>query len=229
MSDKVLIYSGKTKDLYDLGGGVYQLYFRDEMTGADGVFDPGSNSVGLTMEGAGIAGLGMSSYFFKLLNDKGCSTHFIESDVSARTMNIKPVTRFGEGLEIVCRYVAMGSFVRRYGSVVKSGIALPVVVEVTLKDDERGDPLINKDSLEALGILKPGEYEVLVDLTKRICGIIKDDLAGKGLELCDIKLEFGRDSHGTVMLIDEISAGNMRVRKDGEVVQPLELAGMVGG
>ena len=229
MKDRVLIYSGKTKDLYDIGGGVYQLYFRDEMTGEDGVFDPGSNSVGLTMEGAGIAGLGMSSYYFKLLNEKGCATHFIESDVSARTMNIKPVTRFGEGLEIVCRYVAMGSFVKRYGSIVKSGIALPAVVEVTLKDDARGDPLINKDSLVALGILNPGEDEVLVDLTKRICGIIREDLFCKGLELCDIKLEFGRDSHGTVMLIDEISAGNMRVRKDGEVVQPLELAGMVGG
>jgi phosphoribosylaminoimidazole-succinocarboxamide synthase len=227
MKDKVLIYSGKTKDVYDLGGGVYQLYFRDEMTGEDGVFDPGSNSVGLTMEGAGIAGLGMSSYYFKLLNEKGCATHFIESDVSARTMNIKPVTRFGEGLEIVCRYVAMGSFVKRYGSIVKSGAALPAVVEVTLKDDERGDPLINKECLEALGILKPDEYEVLVGLTKRICGIIRDDLAEKGLELCDIKLEFGRDSHGVVMLIDEISAGNMRVRKDGEIVPPLELARLV--
>jgi phosphoribosylaminoimidazole-succinocarboxamide synthase len=66
-----------------------------------------------------------------------------------------------------------------------------------------------------------------VSLTKRISAIVKDDLAGKGLELCDIKLEFGKDTQGTIILIDELSAGNMRVSKDGEIVPPLDLAKMV--
>ena len=218
-----LIADGKTKTLYDSGDGNYLLFFKDDMTGANGLFDPGANAVGLTVDGAGAAGLAMSVYYFRLLRDKGCATHFVDADLQARTMTVKPAAVFGKGLEIVCRFLAMGSFVRRYGSVVKSGSPLNAVVEMTLKDDERGDPLINREALEALGILKPGEYENLSELTRRICHIIKDDLANKGLELCDIKLEFGRDAKGVVMLIDELSAGNMRVLDNGKSVEPLEL------
>ena len=228
-NEPVLIADGKTKALYDLGNGNYQLFFKDDMTGADGVFDPGANAVGLTMEGAGAAGLAMSAYCFRLLRDRDCATHFVDADVEARTMIIKPATVFGKGLEVVCRFKALGSFVRRYGLVVESGTPLNAVVEMTLKDDERGDPLINQESLEALGILKPGEYEDLSALTKRICRILKDALAEKGLELCDIKLEFGRDKEGNVMLIDELSAGNMRVLDNGKSVGPLELTRRVLG
>ena len=188
------------------------------------LFRSGANAVGLTVEGAGAAGLAMSAYCFRLLRDKGCATHFVDADVQERTMTIKPAAVFGKGLEVVCRFTALGSFVRRYGSVVQSGVPLNAVVEMTLKDDERGDPLINQEALEALGILKPGEYENLSTLTKRICRILKDDLANKVLELCDIKLEFGRDADGAVMLIDELSAGNMRVLDNGKSVEPLELA-----
>jgi phosphoribosylaminoimidazole-succinocarboxamide synthase len=73
-----------------------------------------------------------------------------------------------------------------------------------------------------LGILSPGEYDTLKDLTKRITTIIRDDLAEKGLELYDLKFEFGRVD-GKVALIDEISAGIMRAYKDGVWVQALEL------
>ena len=95
---------------------------------------------------------------------------------------------------------------------------------MTLKDDERGDPLINEDALEAIGILKAGEYKEVKSLTKKICQIIKSDLAAKNLELCDIKLEFGRDNNGNIMLIDEISGGNMRVTEGDKTIPPLELS-----
>jgi len=222
--DGKLITSGKTKNLYDLGDGRFKLLFKDDMTGTDGVFDPGANTVGLTVEGAGKAGLAMSAYFFKLLQDKGCATHFLEANLAEGTMTVRKGSVFGQGLEIICRFSAMGSFIRRYGAYIESGAPLDAIVEMTLKDDERGDPLINREALEALGILKPGEYGALSELTKRICRILRDDLAGKGLQLCDIKLEFGRDADGAVMLIDEISGGNMRVLDGGKSVEPLDLA-----
>ncbi|MCL2373288.1 MAG: phosphoribosylaminoimidazolesuccinocarboxamide synthase [Defluviitaleaceae bacterium] len=222
-----LLVKGKTKDLYDIGGGLYKLYFKDDMTGKDGVFDPGANEVGLTLEGAGDAGLRLSVHFFQLLNAAGYATHFVSANIPGKTMVVKPARAFGCGLEIICRFVAMGSFVRRYGLLVEENTSLPAVVEMTIKNDAAGDPLITQEALEALGVLQPYEYEELVKLTKGICEQIKNNLAARGLELCDIKLEFGKDEAGNILLIDEFSAGNMRVREAGDIVPPLELAGKV--
>jgi len=216
------IFEGKTKDVYEVGDGSFQLVFKDDMTGADGVFDPGANTVGLTVEGAGLAGLKMSVYYFKLIEEKGYPTQFVSAQ--GNSMTVRPATSFGGGLEVICRYKAMGSFIRRYGDHIHEGSPLDAVVEMTLKDDERGDPLINEDALIAIGILKPGEYTELKTLTQDICKVIKTDLAGKGLELCDIKLEFGKTQDGKIMLIDEISGGNMRVMENGETILPLELS-----
>ncbi|HJJ36397.1 MAG TPA: phosphoribosylaminoimidazolesuccinocarboxamide synthase, partial [Methanocorpusculum sp.] len=75
-----LVYTGKTKDVYANDDGTYLLKFKDDCTGADGVFDPGMNTVGLKMEGAGKAGLRLTEYFFNILNKKGIPTHFISAD-----------------------------------------------------------------------------------------------------------------------------------------------------
>ena len=222
-------YEGKTKTVYDLENGFFKLFFKDDMTGADGQFDPGANAVGLTVDGAGAAGLGMSIYFFKLLEEKGIKTHFVSAYEAERSMTVKPITVFGQGLEIICRFKALGSFIRRYGSYIQEGEALDAFVEMTLKDDPKGDPLITQDALEQLGILKTGEYEKLKSLTQKISTVIKDELAAKGLELCDIKLEFGRGKDGEILLTDEISGGNMRVFADGKSVMPIELARRVLG
>ncbi|MNH34379.1 Phosphoribosylaminoimidazole-succinocarboxamide synthase [compost metagenome] len=96
-------------------------------------------------------------------------------------------------------------------------------MEVTLKDDERQDPPISTSALEMLGILSAEEYATLEKLTKQISQIVKDELSKNGIELYDIKLEFGRIKDGQVVLIDEISGGNMRAYKDGVYIEPLEL------
>jgi len=139
-------------------------------------------------------------------------------------MTIKPATPFGKGLEVICRFKALGSFIRRYGEYIEEGTPLDAVVEMTLKDDERGDPLINEDALIAIGILKTGEYALIKTLTQKICEVIRKDIAEKDLELCDIKLEFGKDKSGNIMLIDEVSGGNMRVLENNNPVLPLELS-----
>ena len=100
---------------------------------------------------------------------------------------------------------------------------LDAFVEFTLKDDDREDPPITKDALSMLGIMKEEEYEEVVKQTKKIANVVKDELAKKGLSLYDIKFEFGRLKDGRLVLIDEISGGNMRAYKDGKYVQPLEV------
>lgn len=219
-----LVYQGKTKDVYALEDGNYLLKFKDDVTGENGVFDPGANSVGLTIEGAGRAGLKLTKFFFEKLRDKGIPTHYIDCNIEEATMTVKPAAIFGKGLEVICRFRAVGSFIRRYGAYAKEGQPLDSFVEVTLKDDARQDPPISEDALHMLGILTREEYAVLKDLTIRISNIVKDELAKKGIELYDIKLEFGRigeDKH--IALIDEISGGNMRAYKDGKYIEPLEL------
>lgn len=218
-----LLYSGKTKDVYAADDHHVLLKFKDDVTGEDGVFDPGANTVGLTIDGMGQSGLRMTTYFFEKLEAQGIPTHFVESNIEDATMLVKNATMFGHGVEVICRYRAVGSFLKRYGAYCEEGQPLNAFVEVTLKDDERNDPPINEDGLAQLGILTSEEYAVLVDLTKTISGVVKEVLTTKGLELYDIKLEFGRDANGELMLIDEISGGNMRAYKDGEAVSPMTL------
>ncbi|MGN7385087.1 MULTISPECIES: phosphoribosylaminoimidazolesuccinocarboxamide synthase [unclassified Paenibacillus] len=219
-----LIYTGKTKDVYALEDGNYLLRFKDDVTGENGVFDPGANTVGLTMEGAGKAGLRLTKYFFERLQEKDIPTHYVEANIEEATMTVKPASVFGKGLEVICRYRAVGSFLRRYGLYAEEGQPLDAFVEVTIKDDERQDPPISEDALDMLGILSTAEYKVLKELTRSIADVVKTELAAKGMELYDIKLEFGRiGEEGQIVLIDEISGGNMRAYKDGKYVEPLEL------
>ncbi|WP_317136736.1 phosphoribosylaminoimidazolesuccinocarboxamide synthase [Methanochimaera problematica] len=221
-----LVYTGKTKNVYALDDGNYLLKFKDDCTGADGVFDPGMNTVGLTMEGAGRACIRLTKYFFEILNQKGIPTHYIDADVDNVTMTVRPAKTFGAGLEVICRFRAVGSFYRRYGDYVEEAAPLPAFVETTLKDDDREDPPITKDALGNLGIMTPNEYDKVKALTQQIATIMKDELAKKNTELYDIKFEFGRIGD-EIVLIDEISGGNMRAYRDGEYVMPLELEKMI--
>ncbi|GEK33046.1 phosphoribosylaminoimidazolesuccinocarboxamide synthase [Kurthia sibirica] len=219
-----LTYEGKTKDVYELQDGLFLLKFKDDVTGENGVFDPGANTVGLTIDGAGRAGLSLTTFFYEKLNAAGIPTHFVSSSINDATMTVKPATVFGNGLEVICRFRAVGSFLKRFGAYVKEGQTLDSFVEVTIKDDDRLDPPISQDALEMLHILTEGEYAVLKTMTQEIAQFVKAELAKKGLELYDIKLEFGRDSQtNELILIDEISGGNMRAYKDGHCIEPLEL------
>ena len=222
------IYEGKTKTVFKLDNGNCLLKFKDDVTGTDGVFDPGANTVGLSIEGMGKGGLRLTTHFFELLEKNGIKTHYVKSDIENNTMEVLPATLFGNGIEAVCRFKATGSFMRRYGQYVKEGQELDAFVEVTLKDDEREDPPITKDALAILNILTNEEYESLKKQTQMICKIVKNELKKCGCDLYDIKLEFGRNN-GQVILIDEISGGNMRVYKDGKIVEPLDLVQIVTG
>lgn len=217
------VYEGKTKDVYKLEDGNYLLKFKDDVTVDEhGNFDPGANVTGLTIDGVGNAELRLTKFFFEKLQEKGINTHYISADLENTTMTVKPAQLFGKGLEVILRYKAVGSFIRRYGDYIENGADLDSFVEVTLKDDQRGDPFISKEALAMLNILSEDEYDTLVANTKQIAHVVKEELAKKGLELYDIKFEFAR-CNGEITLIDEISGGNMRAYKDGQHVQPLDI------
>ena len=222
------VSTGKTKDVFKLDNGNVLLKFKDDCTGKDGKFDPGENSVGLTIEGIGRENLKTSIHFFELLKAAGVKTHYVSADVDNATMEVLPATVFGHGLEVICRLVATGSFIRRYGEYIEDGTPIEGgYVETTFKDDAKGDPLVTKDALALLGVMTPEMYESMKEQTLAITKVVADDLKSKGLDLYDIKFEFVYNEDGEVILIDEIASGNMRVYKDGSIVDPMDLTKMI--
>ena len=219
-----LVYTGKTKDVFEMPNGHYLLKFKDDVTGKDGVFDPGENSIGLTIEGVGDINLRMTEYFFNKINEAGIKTHFIKANFDDTTMEVFPAKVFGKGLEVICRYKAVGSFYRRYGEYCELGQDLPAYVEMTFKNDEKGDPLVTKDGLVVLGVMTEEQYEAIKEMTQKITKIVADEIAKRDMVLYDIKFEYGYDTDGNVMLIDEIASGNMRVYKNGEYIEPMTLS-----
>jgi len=222
-----LTYKGKTKDVYTLDNGNVMLKFKDDCTGKDGVFDPGENSVGLTIEGIGKANLQTSVYYFEMLKAAGIKTHYVSADIDNATMEVLPGKVFGHGLEVICRLVATGSFIRRYGEYIEDGTVLEGgYVECTFKNDAKGDPLVTSEGLAALGVMSEELFKSMKEQTLKITKIVADDLKTIGLDLWDIKFEFGYNN-GEVILIDEIASGNMRVYKDGKIVDPVELTKLI--
>ena len=226
------VYTGKTKDVFALDNGNYLLKFKDDVTGENGVFDPGANTVGLSIEGIGMQNLQMSVIFFEELAKRGIKTHYVSADVAKSEMEVLSVEGFGKGfgsgLEVICRCNAVGSFFRRYGKYIEEGAKLPYYVECTFKDDALGDPLVTAEGLEVLGIMDIAMFNQLKEKTQKITAVVAEMLAAKGVELYDIKFEFGTIGD-EVILIDEIASGNMRVYKDGKVLDPMVLTALMLG
>ena len=221
------LYTGKTKDVYELENGNVLLKFKDDCTGKDGVFDPGENSVGLTIEGIGKENLKTSIYYFELLKKAGIKTHYVNANIEESTMEVLPGKVFGHGLEIICRLVATGSFIRRYGEYIDDGTKLEGgYVECTFKNDAKGDPLVTAEGLAALGVMSLEMFQSMKEQTLKITKIVAEDLQSIGLDLWDIKFEFGYHNN-EVILIDEIASGNMRVYKDGKIVDPVNLTKLI--
>lgn len=221
-----LVYEGKTKTVFALENGNYLLKFKDDVTGENGKFDPGANTIGLSIGGIGKEWLRLTEYFFKEIEKQGIRTHYVTADLENSTMEVLPATVFGKGLEFICRFKSTGSFMRRYGEYATEGQDLDGIVEVTLKDDARSDPLISRETLAALNIMEEKTYDELAKMTRDISIIIKNTLKKFDIEMYDIKLEFGINND-KVLLIDEISGGNMRVYKGGEKLEPLDIGKII--
>ena len=220
------LYKGKTKDvLTDEKTGAIYLLFKDSATGADGVFDPGSNTVGGSVEGKGIATLKISSYFFELMEKNGIPTHYLGADLDKGLMEVRKVTV--PPLEFALRYFTAGSICRRF--TLPEGIPFdPPYYEVTLKDDEQGDPLISERLCLLKGLLGPGQYDEAVDLLLRVGEVLKEELAALGFTLIDFKIELGYDENGKVLVADEITPDIWRIKDEkGNIPDQIKSAALL--
>lgn len=199
MLKKEMLYEGKAKRVYNTGdSGKYLVEFKNDATAFDG------KKKG-TIDNKGMLNNKISTFFFKLLEEKGIKTHFIEAvsdtEMLVRSLDIILV-------EVVVRNIAAGSLAKRIG--MEEGTTLPApVVEYYYKSDALGDPLLNNSHIAVLGLATPDQMEAIKETALKVNSVLKDFLAGKNIDLVDFKLEFGR--HGDEILLgDEISPDTCR-------------------
>lgn len=220
------LYEGKTKNvMLDEETGIVHLFFKDDATGENGVFDPGSNTVGGSVEGKGKVGLEVSKYFFELMEKNGIPTHYLGADVEQGLMKVRNLTV--PRLEFIVRYFTAGSMCRRF--TLEEGIPFnPPYAEVTLKDDIQGDPLISERICLMKGILKEGQYEEAQNVVLRVGEVLKEELATMDLQLIDFKIEVGYDETGKIFVADEITPDIWRVKdKEGNIPNQIDCAKLI--
>jgi phosphoribosylaminoimidazole-succinocarboxamide synthase len=233
MHDPNLIYSGKSKDVFNITegpyAGKYRLVFTDKATGyienGKPVFDPGYDSVVGEIPGKGAIACRFATYFFKLLQDKGIPSHYIDT-IGENEMIVEPADPLSmpaaipelagsaplQNLEFTWRNNATGSFWRRY-PFVKPCMNLHTLVEAWTKGD--ADILITLEALEATGAMSKDEISQSIELVKNIAAIVSEEFASKELHVIDGKFELGRLKYGDgkIVIIDEISPDVLRVCK----------------
>jgi|YNPNPStandDraft_1061719.scaffolds.fasta_scaffold112783_1 phosphoribosylaminoimidazole-succinocarboxamide synthase len=202
-----LLYEGKAKQVYEADEpGRVVIHFKDSLTAFDAVKKA-------TMAGKGELACTISSKLFQFLESRGIRTHFLgqlsATSILARRVRIIP-------LEVIVRFKAAGSFCKRYGVERGKELAIPVV-EFSLKDDSLHDPLICPMSVLALGLADEEQLQELQKTSLDAALALRGLFAGKGLELVDMKFEFGVGDDGKLYLADEISPDTMRLwTPDGE-------------
>lgn len=220
------LYNGKTKTvLLDEATNVVNLFFKDSATGENGVFDPGSNTVGGSVEGKGRIGLTVSKYFFELMERNGIPTHYLGADIDKGLMQVRNLTV--PKLEFVLRYFTAGSMCRRF--TLEEGIVFdPPYTEVTLKDDEQGDPLISERLCIMKGLLHEGQYDEALDILVRVGEVLRAELKKLNLTLIDFKIEVGYDENGKMYVVDEITPDIWRVRdENGNIPNQIDCAKLI--
>lgn len=200
MEKKEILYEGKAKKIFKTDNkDELIVYFKDDATAFDG------QKRG-QIENKGIINNKISNAFFEVLEKKGIKTHFIK-ELNKRETLVKKVDIIL--IEVVIRNISAGSLVKRLG--IEEGIELSKpIVEFYYKNDQLGDPLINRSHIE---ILELADYEQLDEITvkaKKINRVLRDFSKSKGVDLVDFKLEFGITSSGEIILADEISPDTCR-------------------
>ena len=194
------IYEGKAKKVFATDSPDYYIVeYKDDATAFNGLKHG-------TISGKGIINNKMSNIMFRLLEQKGIKTHFVE-EINDRETIVKAVKIVP--LEIIIRNVAAGSFSKRYG-VEEGRQLLSPTLEFSLKDDALNDPLINDSHIIALGVATEQELDSIRKLAYGVNDALKEFFAKIGVKLIDFKIEAGRLPNGEIILADEISPDTCR-------------------
>lgn len=199
MQKKDLLYEGKAKKVYTTENpDAYIVSYKDDATAFNGLKKG-------TIVGKGVVNNRMSNFMFKLLEEKGIKTHYIE-ELNDRETVVKKVEIVP--LEVIVRNVAAGSLSKRLG--IAEGTPMKkTVLEYSYKDDDLGDPMINDYHIFAMELATEEELKQIADMSFKINDLMKEFFDSVNVDLIDFKLEFGRCPEG-IILADEISPDTCR-------------------
>ena len=193
------LYEGKAKKVFATDDpDIVIVDYKDDATAFNGLKKG-------TIAGKGVINNKMSNMLFKIMEQHGIPTHYVE-ELSDRETAVKKVQIVP--LEVIIRNTAAGSFSKRYG--VPEGKKLPVtVLEFSYKNDDLGDPLINDYHALAMELATPEEIDTIKAMAFKVNEVMKDFFKTLNIDLIDFKLEFGRFK-GQIILADEISPDTCR-------------------
>ena len=196
-----LLYEGKAKQVYETENpNEYIIHYKDDATAGNGVKHD-------QFEGKGVLNNTISCIIFDMLEEAGIKTHMIEK-INDRDIRVKKVEIFP--LEVIIRNITTGSFCKRLGA--PEGIVLDEpIFEMSYKNDEYGDPLINDDHAVALKLATREELDYIRKTTLKINELLKEFFLSMNLKLVDFKIEFGKTADGEILLADEISPDSCRL------------------
>ena len=201
MKKTALLYEGKAKKIWNTEDETLLISeFKDDLTAFNG--EKKSSE-----KGKGALNNKISTELFKVLNEKGVPTHFVEMLDDNNMLHKKCDVIL---IEVIVRNIATGSLSRNLG--IEDGKVLPfTLVEFDYKNDELGDPKLNDQHCLILELVKSREeLDYIRFMARRVNTIMLEFFADKGLNVVDFKLEFGRDTNGNIILIDELSPDNFR-------------------
>ena len=200
MEKRKQLYEGKAKKVYATDDPELLIVsYKDDATAFNGLKKG-------TITGKGVINNRMSNMLMQMLEKQGVPTHFVK-ELSDRDTLVKKVSIVP--LEVIIRNVSAGSFAKRYG--VKEGIVFDApTIEFSYKNDELGDPLLNRYHALALKLATAEEIDTIEKYAFKVNEVLKDYFLKLDITLVDFKLEFGRLSDGAIVLADEISPDTCR-------------------
>ncbi|WP_345993576.1 phosphoribosylaminoimidazolesuccinocarboxamide synthase [Sulfurimonas sp. HSL-1716] len=201
MEKRELLYEGKAKKLFTTDDKDLVISeFKDDLTAFNGLKKSSET-------GKGALNNKISTELFKLLEANGIQTHFVKMLDDNHMLHKKVDVIL---IEVIVRNIATGSLSKNLG--IEDGKVLPfTLVEFDYKNDALGDPKLNDQHALILGLVEfQDELDKIRRMARQINDILRPYFADKGLNLVDFKLEFGKDSSGNIILVDEISPDNCR-------------------
>ena len=156
---------------------------------------------------------------FRILNDEGIATHFVEQ-VNDTTLLVRRCTMLP--VEQVQRRIATGSYLKRHPETSEGTRFEPVLVETFLKDDARHDPQIWSQDIIEMGLASQTEIDWMARQGQRVFETLERAWATVDVTLVDLKIEFGRDSRGDLLVADVIDNDSWRLWPGGDKTRMLD-------
>ena len=200
MEKRIFLFDGKAKQLYTTDdSSLVVILYKDDVSAYNGI----KKSL---IPNKGVLNNKISEIIYKTLENNGVKTHFVKR-IDDRNQLCKKISVFP--LEFIVRNVIAGSLSRRLD--MEEGIRPQnTIFEICLKSDFLNDPLINEHHAVALDIISYEELQQIYHLSMKINQIITKLFDNVGIDVVDMKLEFGYDEEHNLLLADEISPDTAR-------------------